>query len=600
MDVGVKRPLDGVEAPLSPINNKSLKFHINLFPRTKESAEHERNYMLEVLKAMLSDDIYNITKEYILRCNYLKKEYVEMSKIEFNKIFQHFLSLDNRVYEVIIELGIFTPFHILVYDIAGRNIREIDFYDKIINKLGYDPIVLGGIESPHYLYSIAALIRDCGSGILMSDHMPILCDSRFKQNIKCIQILDNINTLTYSSPNYMFVVAWIDTDDNTPAGYENDCSRASESGVLMYKGYIFFPDFMPVDNYCSHSTLLHLFKLLMIILNEIDSKRDDESNAEYFKRLSNYNVELSRMFTVTNITYEIARYFMYNDNIDLAIYKPIHEIIYDNGRYIKHAKYITEMMYGLYGLYGSCRDMNIVNIVHSTNYNDNYKVMLLKACMYDNDKHTLICEAEDDEFDSSIINNIKASDTIKFINENYASNPSKYFWKIHFMLCKDFEKNIIDECFIHLNLDKKTKDELMHSLFISNGATYPNDFVTYDNIRFEECMDSEYHLYCYNIMRDTIRGFHGESHVELYKESYIKNFYLQGGPIKWQENMILYTQIEKGVGLFSTLVKDIRKLIVQYVLGKSFDEMSSAEKYYYVSIYKGERFIYDSAISMYC
>jgi hypothetical protein len=579
--------VDNTEDHLSPINNRPLKFHINLFPRTKESAEHERNYMLEVLKALLPDNIYNITEKYILRCNYLKKEYVEMSKIEFHDIFQHFLSLDKRVYEVIVELGIFTPFHILTFDIKGKHPVNNEFYAKIFGKLGYDPIVLGGVESAYYLYSIAALITYQEDDYIMSD---ILCGSKFKQNIKSNQILDNIHMCIYSSPNYTSRVARANIHSKYLYKRHNSGILV---GIMMYKGYVFCTEYTGsyYSNYCSYSTNLHLFKLLMILLGEIDSKRDDESNAEYFKRLSNYNVELSYMFTIDNITYEIARYFMYNDNINKGDFKSIFEIIYDNGRYIKHAKYITELVYGLYGL---CRDKDIGSIICSINCHNDFIFMLLE----------MITEINKHNGEIEVFNTMNTSNAINYINENYASNPSRYYWKIYYIISTQFIENRLVgqslELFIHLKLDKKTKNRLVRDLVLSKGLIFPSLFMIHELLYDRDYGDSEYYLYRYNIMRDTFRGTYENRVVNCGSchESYLYNIYTHGGPIKWQENMILYTDIEKGVGLFSTLVKDIRRLIVQYVLEKSFDEMSPAEKYYYYSIYNGERFIYDSAISI--
>jgi hypothetical protein len=599
MDVGVKRPLDSIEDHPSQVNRMPPKFHINLFPRTNESAAHERNYMLEVLKAMLPEDIYNKTKKYILRCNYLKKEYeyVDMPINKIQKIFQHFLSLDNSVYEVIIELGIFTPFHIIILDLKGIYFRYMNLYNTIIDKLGYDPIVLGGEASPYYLYSIAALSTYHN---ISYPQQPILYDSIFKQNIRCGQILDNLHMCIYSSPNYVLDVTRINTDDiigrRFPAGYWHELSIFARVGIIMYKNYVFCIDYMPDNKHCSCSTIFHLWTLLMKLLGEIDSKRDGESNNEYLTRLSNYNVELSNMFNVTNITYEIANFFMYNHNIQANTYNSICEIINKHEIYIKHPQYITELVCGVCGLYGLRNNINLKNIIYNSNYNDNYKDMLSKMYAKVNKNEP---EKTQQLTYMHVNNKTKALELINYINKNFVSNPSKYYFEIIHMIYTIIKGNVIDECLIYLNLDIQTKKELMRGLLLYNGTTFPNKFVARKRNWHTIYIDSEYQLYCYNIMKHTLKEFPAcHNSYDFYRTSYIKNVYLQGGPERWQEQLILYTDIEKGFELFLTVVKDIRKLIVQYVLGKSFNEMSPAEKYYYSSIYNGERFIYDSAISM--
>jgi hypothetical protein len=584
VNVGVKNPFNNTGNHLLLDSNIPQKYYVQLFPRTKQNSKNEKYYMLEeVLRGMLSNEMYIKSKQF-LKC--LKKG--RMSDDEFNNILTHFLSIDNNVYDVIIKLGIFTPFHYIAYNGSLPRISYI--YHSIIVKLGYDPIVLGGKESPYYLSSIASVFSDYNAhDPIFLQMQPCLYNDDFIQNIKCEQILNNLHMCTYSSPNYVTVVSWIDVDDKqstTPAGFEGDVSRLNEDGLIMYKNKKIIRPTNSNEDKCSTVTLLQLYELLMILLDEIEPQRITESNDDYYTRIDDYNIEFSRMFTVTNVTYEIARYFGRENNINIDIMDPVGKIIYDNGRYIKHAKYIEELISGTLGLLNDYY-MNIRNILQNSEYNKHYKVLWLKSHL-EVHKYEILYGANKKVSISSPI-----EDVIDYINKSYVSNPVENFWIMRFLLNHDFDASD-EKChhFVHLNLDNQIKKALMHNMFLIRGGIFPNKYIPYGIDRiddFVENVDSEFYLYCYNIMRKQVRGMTFQPNDNLYIQ-YICN---QGGPEKWQEQLILCTQIEKkGFGLLSTLVKDVRMVIVEYLLGKSFLELSYEEKYYYSSIYNGERFIY--------
>jgi hypothetical protein len=585
MDVGVKRPCDNTEE--LPNNKIPQKYYVQLFPRTKESAEYEKKYMLKVLKDMLSEDTYAKSEKYLNG-----GDNVCMSIEDFLIILDHFLSLDNNVYDVIIKLGIFTPFHYIVYH---STLYVDDFYYMIIKKLGYDPIVLG-LDYQYYLCSIASLIYGNYTYKKFYTIQPCLYNGEFTKNIKCDQILDTLHKCTYSSPEYASVVSWIRNNNSRhicyPTGFRTN-TILNYDGVMMYKKYRFIihaaSDIR--KGVCSSVTFLQICELLMVLLNDIEPQYITESNRDYYTRINTHNIEHGQTFTVTNVTYEIARYLRYEEGaIIIDAVDKIWKIIYDNGRYIKHANYIEELIRGIFGfliLYS----INIRNILSCSDYNMHYKSLLLKSYLEVNKYEILYGK-----------NNSKASyvsNMIHYINDELVSNPTKNFWKIYHMLDHNFYIFYVPypENVVHLNLDKNTKNALMHLMCLIDGEAFPNNYVSFGSNRYTKRNDSEYYLYCYNIMRNKFREF--EFRPTSGPNSYIEHISDQGGPEKWQEKMIMYTDIEKkGFGFLLTIVKDIRKLIVEYLFGKSFSELSYEEKYYYSSIYNGERFIYDSGISM--